>query len=132
MAGEGDGESVVAGAAFVGEVGVVDAALAVGVVFVAFEHRAAVVEQGRRAVEVVAGDVVGRGGIGRVGYHEEHLVQVVAVSVIALGGVVLIRFAEHTPAIVIIAGGRAVGNSLDASAQGVVGVVGVVVVEAKK
>ena len=130
MAGEGDCQRVVAGGAFDGRVGVVDAAVAEGVVFVAFGYVAVGFEQGDGAVEVVVGEVVGGGGIGRVGYHKEGLVEIVAVGVIALGGVGAVRLGQDAPAIIIIAGGDGQGWSVvildffDAAAQGVVGVVG--------
>ena len=104
--------------------------MAVGVVFVAFGYVAVGFEQGDGAVEVVVGDVVGRGGIGRVGYHKEGLVEIVAIGVIALGDVGAVRLGQDAPAIIIIAGGDGQGWSVvildffDAAAQGVVGVVG--------
>ena len=104
--------------------------MAVGVVFVAFGYVAVGFEQGDGAVEVVVGEVVGRGGVGRVGYHKEGLVEIVAIGVIALGDVGAVRLGQDAPAIIIIAGGDGQGWSVvildffDASAQGVVGVVG--------
>ncbi len=120
MAGEGDGVAVTGGlGGFEGEVGVEAAWLAVGVVFVAFGYGAGVVlggagfEQGsgwdlffvkscsivpRRCLGPVArarctrGEVVGGGGVGRVGYHKEGLVEIVAIGVIALGRIGVVGF----------------------------------------
>jgi len=96
--------------------------VAVGVVFVAFGYVAVGFEQGDGAVEVVVGEVVVRVGFAGYIHHEQGLVEIVAVGVITLGRIGVVGFGQHAPAIIIVAGGGAVGNGLDPPAQGVVGV----------
>jgi len=58
------------------------------------------------------GEVVGCGGIGRVGYHKAGLVEIVAIGVIALGRIGVVSFGQDVPAIIMIVGGDGQGRTI--------------------
>lgn len=96
--------------------------MAIGVVFGAFDNVAIGFHQSRGAEQMIVRviEIVSRACL-RFHLHQ-HLIEGFPIDITPLNSTRRVGFGQGLPAVVIVAGGNAAGDGLDAAAQGVVGV----------